>query len=999
MTISGIPPRRIPVPAHLLFPLFLALALALTACSPSDAKREGGVPQIPQGAPTQEAQPAAPTIPAGPPAPPPLISKPLEPSASAQTLSWNDKVTVTIPGGLLDSEQTLAIAPVQDLPAPTFKGISEMAGYTITLGDIRQFKNEIAIEMAYDPAKLPDDLSPQQALFASYWDPGQELWVYTPVAVDTQRNVATIATDHLTAWRLYYVARGYGVKESDHFLVVYDKKSVAIVGSRQVDSSPFASDLSGYLEQAYAAYAAYAKVGFRMPSGQTHAFVDEDTLESQRSGLTGTIYFAMTHDSAETLKHEAAHEFFHVVQNRYFNVYGMGWRKWWIEATADFAAYQVVWNGKTELSELDHMYFKKSVTVSDGKHEYKTANFVAFLAKRGVDFKGAWDAVAEKTLPNVLRPLEAYVQDNTKASLHSLFRQFVRYALFDPAGPIDHSEQLLYSGFMDQPDFLEVDQKDATYTFNLKPDYTASVWGIRVRAKDEKTQRLLHLEIVGAPPPASQVQADVVVLHDDVRPEGGASPRGTLDESSPKMDVRVARDDVLYIAAVNSGGSAYQITVKIIVDDPPIDISPETVTLAPRGSKTFLATVNGKMPGAGVLLWSVEEGAAGGDVNSIGRYTAPSQEGTYHVTAALAADKTKKATATVTVSEVVLNLRPMTATVMPGGKQAFIAEVTGNPETRVTWEVEERDGGTITPEGVYTAPSHQGAYHVVAISRADNSKSARATVSVIVPTPTPLRFTLALSPAEAVLVPGAKQEFRATLSGISDTRVEWTGLEWNMPVQPADIPVTFVASDVGDYTVSVMSVADPTKRVEARVKVVPGVWVRVDKKETTSPNVGTGMPQPAGSVSLSAGSATATNQTASVASKWQLTWTEPPASLAPGQKFSGTLSAGDDGSAYDKEAMQFPTGSSSIQMRLGGKPHGFLVVGAGRQGTLPDYPFKSSASESFEFTVPPGRADGPPLEIWASVVAGVSVDEGPGRLDGWTQMRGEVVYTYELRAQ
>ncbi len=51
----------------------------------------------------------------------------------------------------------------------------------------------------------------------------------------------------------------------------------------------------------------------------------------------------------------------------------------------------------------------------------------------------------------------------------------MRYALFDPAGPIDHSEKLLYSGFMDQPDFLEADQKDATYTFNLKPDYTATV--------------------------------------------------------------------------------------------------------------------------------------------------------------------------------------------------------------------------------------------------------------------------------------------------------------------------------------------------------------------------------------------------------------------------------------------------------------------------------------------------------------------------------------------
>ncbi|MEK7873951.1 MAG: hypothetical protein AAB502_08875, partial [Chloroflexota bacterium] len=182
------------------------------------------------------------------------------------------------------------------------------------------------------------------------------------------------------------------------------------------------------------------------------------------------------------------------------------------------------------------------------------------------------------------------------------------------------------------------------------------------------------------------------------------------------------------------------VTVRYQAGD--ISINPDTVTLAPRGLKPFIATVNGKAPGAGVVVWSVDEGAAGGAVNNIGLYTAPSQTGTYHVTAALAADKTKKATATVTVSQVVLNLRPVTTTVAAGGKQAFVAEVTGNPETRVTWKVEESGGGVITPDGAYTAPSAQGTYHVVATSRADGSQTARATVSVIVPTPTPLRFTL-----------------------------------------------------------------------------------------------------------------------------------------------------------------------------------------------------------------------------------------------------------------
>ncbi|MBI2867678.1 MAG: hypothetical protein HYX97_05020 [Chloroflexi bacterium] len=495
----------------------------------------------------------------------PLVSKVLEPSTSAQTLSWKDQVTVSIPAGLLDGKQTLAIAPAQAVSPPTFKGIGEMAAYTVTLGNLQEFKKPLTIEIAYDPTKLPGDLAPQKALFASFWDPEQKLWVYSPVTVDTQRKVVVIKTDHLTTWKVYYILQGYGVKESYHFLVVYDKQVIPIVSGKQVSALSFSNDVSGYLEQAYAAYApATNKPGFRMPGGQTHAFVVPGTEESQRGGLTGNVYFALTQDSAQAFMHEAAHESFHVVQNQYFNVYGMGWRKWWIEATADYAAYQEVWKGKTELSPLNFTYFNKSITASDGKHEYQTANFVAFLVKSGMSFREAWDAVAEDGRVNVLRPLETYVQTKTKASLQNHFRNFVRYALFDPAGPLEKSSKdLLYSGVIDKPDILDADKKEATYTFNLKPDYTAAIWGLRVQAKDDKTERPLHMEITGTPPPATQVQADVYLLKNDVRPQGGTTARGTLDASNAKFDLRVVKDDVVYIVAVNSSGSNQSLTVKV----------------------------------------------------------------------------------------------------------------------------------------------------------------------------------------------------------------------------------------------------------------------------------------------------------------------------------------------------------------------------------------------------------------------------------------------------
>jgi hypothetical protein len=54
--------------------------------------------------------------------------------------------------------------------------------------------------------------------------------------------------------------------------------------------------------------------------------------------------------------------------------------------------------------------------------------------------------------------------------------------------------------------------------------------------------------------------------------------------------------------------------------------------------------------------WSVQEGAAGGAIDAMGNYTAPSVKGVYHVVARSKADSSKSATATVSVASGVLEL-------------------------------------------------------------------------------------------------------------------------------------------------------------------------------------------------------------------------------------------------------------------------------------------------------------------------------------------------------
>jgi Pectate lyase superfamily protein/Bacterial Ig-like domain (group 2) len=97
-------------------------------------------------------------------------------------------------------------------------------------------------------------------------------------------------------------------------------------------------------------------------------------------------------------------------------------------------------------------------------------------------------------------------------------------------------------------------------------------------------------------------------------------------------------------------------------------------------------------------------------------------------------DASKSASATVTVTPisppVMVEIAPLTASLLPGGTQQFSATVTGSGNTAVTWSIQEGGGGTVDGSGLYTAPAVAGVYHVVATSVADANQSAIATITV-----------------------------------------------------------------------------------------------------------------------------------------------------------------------------------------------------------------------------------------------------------------------------
>jgi carbon monoxide dehydrogenase subunit G len=262
-----------------------------------------------------------------------------------------------------------------------------------------------------------------------------------------------------------------------------------------------------------------------------------------------------------------------------------------------------------------------------------------------------------------------------------------------------------------------------------------------------------------------------------------------------------------------------------------VSVIPGTASTTPGGVLTFTAQVSGTGAGQSTAVtWSVQEGAAGGSIDGMGRYTAPSGTGTFHVVATSVADPTRKATATVQVSAapvVTVSVSPDPATVRVGGTVSFTAMVTGlapGQSSAVTWSVREgAAGGTVDASGRYTAPAAAGTAHVVATSVADPSRSDSATVTVIP------QISVTVSPATATVRAGGSLQFTATVQGTTagqSQSVRWTVREAGGGSVDASGRYS-APGTAGTFHVVATSAADPSRTAEATVTVTPPISVGV----------------------------------------------------------------------------------------------------------------------------------------------------------------------------
>jgi RHS repeat-associated protein len=144
------------------------------------------------------------------------------------------------------------------------------------------------------------------------------------------------------------------------------------------------------------------------------------------------------------------------------------------------------------------------------------------------------------------------------------------------------------------------------------------------------------------------------------------------------------------------------------------------------GTVSFSALVSGAAnPG---VSWTVN---GGGSINAAGVFTGSSQ-GSWTVTATSLQDSTKTASATVQVVPLTVRILQGNTTVKSGQNQVFTASVTGpgTPSQTVAWSVVKSNGGTITQDGIYSAPTNSGDFTVKATSVQDPACSATVRIHV-----------------------------------------------------------------------------------------------------------------------------------------------------------------------------------------------------------------------------------------------------------------------------
>jgi RHS repeat-associated protein len=178
-------------------------------------------------------------------------------------------------------------------------------------------------------------------------------------------------------------------------------------------------------------------------------------------------------------------------------------------------------------------------------------------------------------------------------------------------------------------------------------------------------------------------------------------------------------------------------------------------------------------------------------------------------------------TAFYTVSTENVAINPVSATLYNSQSQQFTAAPLSSCYSSVTWSLSPNGAGTLTANGLYTAPANittQLTVTITASSVGDPTKSGSVTVTLMPP------VAVGVTPASATLSDGdQQQQFTASIIDTSNLSVTWTISPAGTGTIDATGLYTAPATIASQQTVTVTATSqfDPTKSASATITLVP----------------------------------------------------------------------------------------------------------------------------------------------------------------------------------
>jgi parallel beta helix pectate lyase-like protein len=269
----------------------------------------------------------------------------------------------------------------------------------------------------------------------------------------------------------------------------------------------------------------------------------------------------------------------------------------------------------------------------------------------------------------------------------------------------------------------------------------------------------------------------------------------------------------------------------------------------------------------------------------------------------------KAAPANAPVTSVALS--PASASPAVNGRVQFTATVQGTTtDHSVTWSATI---GTVTSNGLYTAPATAGAGVVTATSVADPTRSASAPVTVTAapgsnpnpPSPDPAVTSVTISPASAKSATSGTLSFTASVQGSTSNK----SVTWKASLGTITPSGLYTApASAGTATVTATSVADTTKSASAVVTVTAA------PAPPPNPTVTSVSVSPASTSATVSGTLQFTASVQGTASDKSVTWKASLGSITASGLYTAPSKAGTDTVTATSDADSSKSGNATVSV-------------------------------------------------------------------------------------